>query len=54
MQIPFDYVNRTLHIIFRAVNFTITNDELLAECENVYIEMEFKSHERDCLYDKQI
>ena len=37
-----------MYVIFRAVNFTSKSDESLAECETVYIEMQFTETQRKC------
>lgn len=54
MQIPYEYVNKTLYILFRAVNFTVDEDTEFSQCSDVYIEIEFKEKEKSCDYNGEI
>ena len=53
LQVPItqELVNKTMYLMFRAVNFTAKDSEVLAECENAYIEIEFREKERTCDYN---
>lgn len=51
-QIPYEYVNHTLYLMIRAVNFTVTDEEQLNSCAQVYLEIEFRETPRDCKYGK--
>ena len=43
--LPYEYVNRTLYVMFRAVNFTLM-EQKAEECENVYMEIEYRERDR--------
>ena len=49
-SIPFDSVNKPFILMFRAVNFTSANEG--ADCEMVYLELEYREQQRECKYDK--
>ena len=41
--VPYEKINKTMYILFRAVNFTESEDEGVdAKCEDVYIEIEYR------------
>jgi hypothetical protein len=53
-KIPYDLVGKQLYITFRAMNYTMNQQEVLSECETVYIEIEFSEKERECQYNSII
>jgi hypothetical protein len=51
-EVPKEYLNHTLQIMFRAVNFSVSANEELSNCEMLYIEIEYAETLRECKYNE--
>lgn len=38
--------------MFRAVNYSVSTDESLSSCEQIYLEIEYRESRRECQYAK--
>ncbi|CDW81429.1 laminin subunit alpha-like [Stylonychia lemnae] len=52
-QFESQHIGKLFYVTFRAVNFSVSIDQYLSECETVYIELQFAEQEHKC-QDSQV